>query len=63
VLNGKLSKTLNPGGNYSIDLFVGVFNMLDSFQGDLDLGMDRDAGYVYGPSKPRSFYAGFETSF
>ncbi|MFH2042200.1 MAG: hypothetical protein ABIJ35_06725 [Acidobacteriota bacterium] len=42
---------------------VGVFNLFNAYQSDLDLGINRDAGYVYGPSKPRSLYLGFEFSF
>jgi len=63
VFNAKISRKLLPAENYSIHLFAGVFNLLDSFQTDLDKGVARDAGYVYGPSKPRSLYAGFEFSF
>lgn len=63
VINTKISRKLKPAENYSIHLFVGIFNLLDSFQADLDKGVARDAGYVYGPSKPRSLYAGFEFSF
>ena len=35
-----------------------IRNLLDHFQSDLDKGMDRDAGFVYGPATPRTFFAG-----
>lgn len=42
-----------------IEVYAGVFNVLNSFQNDFDAGVDRDAGYVYGPIRPRTFYLGF----
>ena len=63
VLNGKAKKSFSLGGKKTIDLFVGVFNLFNSFQKDLDKGIYRDAGYVYGPSKPRAVYTGLEFSF
>ncbi|MDP2187539.1 MAG: TonB-dependent receptor [Sphingobacteriaceae bacterium] len=33
---------------------VGIQNLFNSFQRDLDTGPDRDAGYVYGPMRPRT---------
>ena len=44
--------------HYTLEINAGVKNLLDSFQSDLDKGMDRDAGYVYGPATPRTFFAG-----
>lgn len=44
--------------HYTLEINAGVKNMLDNFQSDLDKGMDRDAGYVYGPATPRTFFAG-----
>jgi outer membrane receptor for ferrienterochelin and colicins len=63
VLNVKLHKPINITQDYRASLFIGGHNLLDSYQKDLDKGADRDSGYVYGPAKPRSFYAGFEFSF
>lgn len=37
-------------------LAVGGRNVSDEYQDDLDQGPDRDAGYVYGPRFPRSWY-------
>ena len=44
--------------HYTLEINVGVKNLLDHFQQDLDKGMDRDAGYIYGPATPRTFFAG-----
>jgi outer membrane receptor for ferrienterochelin and colicins len=35
---------------------VGVRNVLNAYQKDLDTGPDRDSNYVYGPATPRSFF-------
>jgi outer membrane receptor for ferrienterochelin and colicins len=40
----------------------GVKNLFNAYQKDLDKGALRDAGYVYGPSLPRSFYIGIKFS-
>lgn len=40
----------------------GVKNIFDSYQQDLDKGVLRDAGYVYGPSIPRSLFIGLKFS-
>ena len=42
---------------------VGGRNITDEFQDDLDQGPDRDAGYVYGPRAPRSWYVSVGLEF
>ena len=44
----------------SMQLYAGVKNVFDSYQKDLDSGIYRDPGYVYGPTLPRTIYAGFK---
>ena len=44
--------------HYTLEVNAGVKNLLDHFQRDIDQGMNRDAGYVYGPATPRTFFAG-----
>ena len=44
--------------HYTLEINAGVKNLLDQFQSDLDKGMDRDAGFIYGPATPRTFFAG-----
>jgi outer membrane receptor for ferrienterochelin and colicins len=63
VLNIKLHRSFWLSENYAIDVFIGGYNFLSSYQKDLDRGVDRDSGYVYGPAKPRAFYTGLDFSF
>ncbi|MGB8953224.1 MAG: TonB-dependent receptor [Candidatus Aminicenantales bacterium] len=63
VVNLKLQKPIDITENYNVSVFLGVYNILNSYQKDLDKGVDRDSGYVYGPAKPKSLYLGFEFSF
>jgi len=63
VFNLNLRKSINFSENYVTSIFIGANNLLNSYQKDLDKRADRDSGYVYGPAKPRSFYAGFKFSF
>jgi outer membrane receptor for ferrienterochelin and colicins len=42
---------------------VGVKNLLDEYQSDLETGPGRDSDYVYGPRAPRTFTAGFSFGF
>ena len=44
--------------HYTLEINAGVKNILDQFQSDLDKGKDRDAGFIYGPATPRTFFAG-----
>ena len=43
---------------YTLEIALGVKNLLDHFQRDIDQGMDRDAAYIYGPAIPRSYFFG-----
>jgi outer membrane receptor for ferrienterochelin and colicins len=63
VVNLKFNRKVELKTGDSFNFLAGIFNLFDSYQKDLDLGADRDSGYVYGPSKPRSFYAGLKYSF
>ncbi len=44
-------------GKTHVDLSVGVKNLLDRRQRDLEVGATRDSDFVYGPRFARSFYA------
>lgn len=46
-----------------MDLFVSVKNILNQFQDDLDVGVNKDSKYVYGPATPRSYYFGIKFVF
>lgn len=57
-LNAAISYDIKAGKGLTLQLKCGVNNILDSFQNDFDQGADRDAGYIYGPTQPRTFYVG-----
>ena len=48
---------------FSLQINAGVQNMLNSFQKDFDSGADRDSGYIYGPTLPRSFFMGIKLTY
>lgn len=50
----KLTKRTN------MELFLSVKNILNQFQNDLDVGVNKDSKYIYGPAVPRSFYFGLK---
>jgi outer membrane receptor for ferrienterochelin and colicins len=58
--NLKLSYSFRAEKNYQLEVFGGVQNIFDGYQEDFDRGADRDAGYVYGPLRPRTFFVGLK---
>ena len=44
--------------SFSLQVNAGVQNLFNSFQNDFDSGADRDSGYIYGPTLPRTFFFG-----
>lgn len=44
--------------SFKLQLNAGVQNMFNSFQKDFDSGADRDSGYMFGPTLPRTVYFG-----
>lgn len=54
---------LCEGAHTSLVLTLGMKNITDEYQEDLDMGPDRDAGYVYGPRFPRTFYTSVKFEF
>ena len=53
----KLYKSMN------LQINAGIQNIFNAYQDDFDKGADRDSGYIYGPSLPRSFFAGVKISY
>ena len=47
----------------NLQVNAGVQNIFNAYQNDFDKGADRDSGYIYGPSLPRSFFAGVKISY
>ena len=43
---------------FNIQVSLGVNNITNSYQKDLDVGVMRDSGYIYGPKMPRCFFVG-----
>ena len=55
--SGLLYKSMN------LQVNAGIQNIFNAYQNDFDKGADRDSGYIYGPSLPRSFFAGVKISY
>ena len=62
VLNAQIQYRWKIDEYRTADLFAGIDNITDSYQDDLDVGDTRDAGYIYGPIKPRTYYMGMRVS-
>lgn len=56
-LNLKWAKQVKVARHSNMELSTGVQNILNSFQPDLEVGANRDAGYIYGPIRPRTVFA------
>lgn len=54
----RIMKSLRLNTKMNLELDAGVNNLFNQFQRDLDTGVSRDAGYVYGPLRPRTFTIG-----
>ena len=61
-LSFKVAYTFKPAFNARLQLNTGVQNIFNSYQNDFDQGPFRDSGYIYGPSLPRTFFAGLKLS-
>ena len=46
--------------SFSLQINAGAQNIFNSFQNDFDSGADRDSGYIYGPTLPRTFFLGIK---
>jgi len=58
--NIKLSYQIKSKSDAKIQIFGGVQNIFNSFQKDFDLGAERDAGYIFGPMRPRTVFFGLK---
>lgn len=59
-VNAKVNYTFALRNHIKMQINCGVQNIFNSFQKDLDKGPDRDSGYFYGPTQPRTFFLGFK---
>ena len=57
-LNFKANYTFNLKENLKLQFNAGVQNIFNKYQDDLDQGVNRDPGYIYGPGNPRVFFFG-----
>lgn len=48
---------------FHADLSAGIQNLFNSYQQDFDRGASRDAGYIYGPTRPRNYYLALKVHF
>lgn len=60
--NLKLSYSFKLMDDFSLEVSAGMKNIFNSYQRDFDQGELRDAGYIYGPSLPRSVFFGLKFS-
>ena len=49
--------------SFSMQVNAGVQNIFNSFQRDFDSGADRDSGYMFGPTLPRTFFFGVKMMY
>ena len=62
-LNLKVSYDVILYKEIALQLHAGIQNIFNAYQKDFDRGVDRDSGYIYGPSLPRSWFVGAKISF
>lgn len=59
-VNFKTAYIFELSKGFQLELNMGIQNILDQYQRDFDRGVDRDANYVYGPSRPRTAFIGLK---
>lgn len=62
-LNFRIGYQLKINKQFHTDLFAGVQNIFNRYQNDFDTGAERDAGYIYGPARPRTAFLGLKFHF
>lgn len=58
-----LRKKITLANESELTLNLGIKNIFNEYQDDLDYGVDRDPGYIYGPAFPRTVHAGLSYTF
>ncbi len=61
--NVKVAYDFELSHELSLQVQAGVSNLFDAYQRDFDRGENRDSGYIYGPSTPRSYFVGCKFTF
>lgn len=62
-MGAKISYDIPIYKRVNLQIFAGVKNIFNSYQKDFDIGADRDSKYIYGPTLPRSYFAGMKLSY
>ncbi|MDR2918175.1 MAG: TonB-dependent receptor [Tannerella sp.] len=62
-MNLKLAYQFPIYQHAKLEISGGIQNIFNAYQDDFDKGKNRDAGYIYGPSLPRSYFAGIKISY
>lgn len=57
-VNFKMSKEWHLHKTMPLTVSMGIQNIFNAYQQDFDRGVQRDAGYIYGPSRPRTLFFG-----
>jgi outer membrane receptor for ferrienterochelin and colicins len=54
--NIKVNYNLQVDKHMKMQWSAGVQNIFNAYQRDLEVGISRDAGYIYGPNRPRTIF-------
>lgn len=63
TLNLKVAYDIPVYKSITLQVNTGVQNLTNAYQDDFDKGWNRDSGYIYGPSLPRSYFVGAKISY
>lgn len=58
----KASYDFHLGKKVELEVNAGVQNIFNAYQKDFDQGPERDSGYIYGPSTPRTWFTGIKVN-
>lgn len=56
----RINFTMGLSKHTTSSFYLGCKNIFNAYQSDFDSGKNRDSNYIYGPSQPRTFYAGIK---
>jgi outer membrane receptor for ferrienterochelin and colicins len=59
----KAAYDFNIYKSFKLQINAGMQNIFNSFQKDFDSGADRDSGYMYGPTLPRTVFFGIKLNY
>lgn len=57
-LNLRVGYNIDFRRDFRVQVYAGMQNIANAYQADFDRGADRDAGYIYGPNRPRTLFIG-----